>query len=75
MSNYLDKLAYVEVVINGQNSIAQMHTREDMLAYLGALYLDDIMSHIIFYYCVFLPFLSQVQYKCSHMFNIKRDQD
>ena len=61
MSNYLDKLAYVEVFINGQCSIAQMHIREDTLAYLGALYLDDIMSHITFYYYVFLPFRSQVQ--------------
>ena len=46
MSIYSDKLAYVQVVINYQDSIAQMCTREDMLAHnLGALYLDDLMSY------------------------------
>ena len=46
MSIYSDKLAHVQVVINCQYSIAQMCTREDTLAqYLGALYLDDVMSH------------------------------
>ena len=46
MSSYADKLAHVLVVINCQYSVARMCTREDMLAqYLGAPYLDDVMSH------------------------------
>ena len=46
MSIYSDKLAHVQVVINYQDSIAQMCTREDTLAHnLGVLYLDDLMSY------------------------------
>ena len=46
MSIYSDKLAHVKVVINYQYSIAQMCTRVDTLThYLGAPYLDDLMSH------------------------------
>ena len=46
MSIYSDKLAHVQVVINCRYSIAQLCTREDMLArYLGALCLYDVMSH------------------------------
>ena len=42
---YSGKLAHVQVVISCQYSAAQLCTREDTLAhYLGALYLDDIMS-------------------------------
>ena len=45
MSIYLDKLAHIHVVINCLYSVAQMCTREDTLAqYLGALYLDEVMS-------------------------------
>ena len=40
-----DKLAHVQVVINCPFSVAQMCTREDMLAHnLGAPYFDDVMS-------------------------------
>ena len=43
---YSDKLAHVQVVINCQYSVAQMCTREDMLAYiLGAPSIDDFMSY------------------------------
>ena len=46
MSIYLDKLAHVQVVINCWFSVAQLCTREDMLAHiLGALYIDDVMSY------------------------------
>ena len=41
MSNYLDKLAHVQVVINCRYSVAQMYTSEDMLAY----YLDKL-AHV-----------------------------
>ena len=45
MSIYSDELAHVQVVINCWDSIAQMCTREDMLAHnLGTPYLDDVMS-------------------------------
>ena len=45
MSIYPDKLAHIQVVINCQYSNAQICTREDRLAhYLGAPYLDDVMS-------------------------------
>ena len=46
MSIYYDKLAHIQVVINCWYSVAQMCTREDMLAqYLGEPYLDDVISH------------------------------
>ena len=46
MSIYLDKLAHVQVVINCWFSVAQLCTREDMLAHiLGTLYIDDVMSY------------------------------
>ena len=46
MSIYSDKLAHVQVVINWPYFIAQMCTREDMLAHnLGAPYIDDVMSY------------------------------
>ena len=46
MSSYLDKLAHVQFVIICQFSVAQMCTCKDMLAqYLGAPYLDNVMSH------------------------------
>ena len=46
MSIYLDQLVHVQVVINCPYSIAQMCTREDMLAHnLGTLCIDDIMSY------------------------------
>ena len=46
MSIYSDKLARKQVVINCPYSVAQMCTCEDMLSqYLGALYLDDVMSN------------------------------
>ena len=46
MSIYWDKLAHVQVVINCWYSVAQMCTREDMLAHiLGAPYFDDVMSY------------------------------
>ena len=46
MSTYSDKLAHVQVVINCQYFVAQMCTREDMLAhYLGALFIDDVMKY------------------------------
>ena len=44
--HYLDKLAHVQVVINCRYSIAQMCTREDMLAHiLGAPFIDDVMRY------------------------------
>ena len=46
MSNYSNKLAHVQVVINCRCLVAQMCTREDTLAHnLGALYFDDVMSY------------------------------
>ena len=43
---YSYKLADVQVIINCQYSDAQMCTPEDTLPqYLGAPYLDDVMSH------------------------------
>ena len=46
MSMYSDKLAHVQVVINCPYSVAQMCTREDVLAYiLGAPSIDDVMSY------------------------------
>ena len=46
MSIHSDKLAHVQVVINCWYSIAQICTREDMLAlYLGAPFIDDGMRH------------------------------
>ena len=46
MSIYSDKLAHAQVIINCQNSVAQLCTREDGLAYiLGAPSIDDIMSY------------------------------
>ena len=46
MSIYSDKLALIQVLINCPYSIAQMCTREDMLAHiLGAAYIDDVMSY------------------------------
>ena len=46
MSIYSDKLAYVQFIINSRDSIAQMCTREDTLAFnLGAPYIDDVMSN------------------------------
>ena len=46
MCIYLEKLAPVQVVINCRYSIAQMYTREDMLAqYLGSPSSDDVMRH------------------------------
>ena len=46
MCIYSDKLAHLQVIINYRYSVAQMCTREDMLIhYLGAPYLDDVMSH------------------------------
>ena len=46
MSIYSGKLAHVQVFFNCWYSVAQMCTREDTLAqHLGALYLDDFMSH------------------------------
>ena len=42
---YLDKLEHIQVVINCQYSVAQMCNWEDTLThYLGAPYLDDVMS-------------------------------
>ena len=46
MSIYSDKLALVQVVINCRYSVAQLCTREDMLAHmLGMPYIDDVMSY------------------------------
>ena len=46
MSICSDKLAHVQLIRNCRYSVAQRCTRKDMLAhYLGALYLDDVMSH------------------------------
>ena len=46
MGIYWDKLVHVQAIINCWYSVAQMCTREDMLAwYLGGPSLDDIMSH------------------------------
>ena len=46
MSIYSDKFTQVQVVINCQNSVAQMCTREDVLAYiLGAPSFDVVMSY------------------------------
>ena len=46
MSNYSDKLALIQVVINCPYSVAQMCTCEDTLAHsLGVQYIDDVMSH------------------------------
>ena len=46
MSIHSDKLAHVQVIINCQYSVAQMCTREDMLAHnLSVVSLDDVMSH------------------------------
>ena len=43
MSIYPDKLAHVQVVNNCRYSVAQMCTREDMLAhYLGTPFTDDV---------------------------------
>ena len=54
MSIYSDKLAHIQVVINHQYSVAQMCTREDMLAHnLGAPYFDDVMSCFRITKCVF----------------------
>ena len=45
MSNYLDKLGHVQVVINCRYSVAQLCTRKDALANnLDTPYIDDIMS-------------------------------
>ena len=45
MSIYSDKLAYVQVVINCQNTDAQMCTLEDALAHISsAPSIDDIMA-------------------------------
>ena len=45
MSIHFDKLAHVQVVINSRYSIAQMCTREDILARLFTHnVLDDVMS-------------------------------
>ena len=46
MSNYSDKLAHIQVVINCLYSVAQMCTREDTLAHnFGAPCLGDVMSY------------------------------
>ena len=46
MSIYSDKLAYIQVIINYQYSVAQMCTHEDTLAHiLGTPYIDDVMKH------------------------------
>ena len=46
MSIYSDKLSRSQVVIKCLHSIAQMCTREDVLAYIsGAPSIDDVMSY------------------------------
>ena len=46
MSIYLDKLAYVQVVVNFWYSIAEMCAREDTLAHnLGTPRVDDLMTY------------------------------
>ena len=46
MRIYSDKSSYVQVVINCQNSVAQMCTREDALTHnLGVPCIDDVMSY------------------------------
>ena len=55
MSNNLDKLAHIRVY-NCQYSVEQMCTREVTLTqYLGAPYLDDVMSHNEFITYWFAP--------------------
>ena len=45
MSIHSDKLAHIQVVINSQNYVAQMCTREDILTRLFTrTVLDDVMS-------------------------------
>ena len=46
MSIYSDKLAHVQVVMNSQDSVARMCTREDTLVHnLGAPYFYDAITH------------------------------
>ena len=46
MRIYSDKSSYVQVVINCQNSVAQMCTREDALTHnLGTPCIEDVMSY------------------------------
>ena len=63
MSIYSDKLTHIRIVIN---SVAQMCTREDMLAhYLGALFIDDVMK----YNTLITKSFWRVQIDLSHYFN------
>ena len=46
MCIYSDQLSHVQVVINCRYSVAQMCTREEMLAHnIGTPYFDDFMSY------------------------------
>ena len=63
--SYLAKLAHLQLVINCRYSVAQLCTRENMLAHiLGMPYIDDVMSFDLlttrFYINVFSRFAVQI---------------